>query len=105
QLRLIRFSLRQHLQILELNKNDYLHELFHHKLLLSSSIVRHLSLQIALLIYEHDFYQSFDDIFFSHIIKLFSSDPNLYVRNTLAQFLALYISKHGQYQLLNQIQK
>ncbi|CAF1962284.1 unnamed protein product [Rotaria magnacalcarata] len=105
QLRLIRFSLRQHLQILELNKNDYLHELFHHKLLLSSSIVRHLSLQIALLIYEHDFYQSFDDIFFSDIIKLFSSDPNLYVRNTLAQFLALYISKHGQYQLLNQIQK
>ncbi|CAF1935917.1 unnamed protein product [Rotaria magnacalcarata] len=105
QLRLIRFSLRQHLQILELNKNDYLHELFHHKLLLSSSIVRHLSLQIALLIYEHDFYQSFDDIFFSDIIKLFSSDPNLYVRNTLAQFLALYISKHDQYQLLNQIQK
>ncbi|CAF2980019.1 unnamed protein product [Rotaria socialis] len=105
QLRLIRFSLRQHLQILELNKNDYLHELFHHKLLLSSSIVRHLSLQIALLIYEHDFYQSFDDIFFSHIIKLFSSDPNLYVRNILAQFLALYISKHDQYQLLNQIQQ
>ncbi|CAF3618244.1 unnamed protein product, partial [Rotaria sp. Silwood2] len=29
----------------------------------------------------------------------------LYVRNTLAQFLALYISKHDQYELLNQIQK
>ncbi|CAF4445357.1 unnamed protein product, partial [Rotaria sp. Silwood2] len=105
QLRLIRFSLRQHLQILELNKNDYLNKLFHHKLLISSSIVRHLSLQIAILIYEHNLYQSFDEIFFSHIIKLFSPDPNLYVRNTLAQFLALYISKHDQYELLNQIQK
>jgi hypothetical protein len=105
QLRLIRFSLRQHLQILELNKNDFLNQLFHYSLLIYSSIVRHLSLQIAILIYEHDLYQSFDEIFFSHIIKLFSPDPNLYVRNTLAQFLALYISKHDQYQLLNQIQK
>ena len=104
QLRLIRFSLRQHLQILELNKNDFLNKLFHHSLLIYSSIVRHLSLQIAILIYEHDLYQSFDDIFFLHIIKLFSPDPNLYVRNTLAQFLALYISKHDQYQLLKQIQ-
>jgi len=102
QLRLIRFSLRQHLQ---LNKTDFLNKLFHHSLLIYSSIVRHLSLQIAILIYEHDLYQSFDDIFFSHIIKLFSPDPNLYVRNTLAQFLALYISKHDQYELLNQIQK
>ncbi|CAF1417267.1 unnamed protein product [Rotaria sp. Silwood1] len=105
QLRLIRFSLRQHLQILELNTNGYLHKLFHHKLLISSSIVRHLSLQIAILIYEHNLYQSFDESFFSHIIKLFSPDPNLYVCNTLAQFLALYISKHDQYELLNQIQK
>jgi len=102
QLRLIRFSLRQHLQ---LNKNDFLNKIFHHSLLIYSSIVRHLSLQIAILIYEHDLYQSFDNIFFSHIIKLFSPDPNLYVRNTLAQFLALYISKHDQYELLNQIQK
>jgi hypothetical protein len=102
QLRLIRFSLRQDLQ---LNKNDFLNKLFHHSLLIYSSIVRHLSLQIAILIYEHDLHQSFDDIFFSHIIKLFSPDPNLYVRNTLAQFLALYISKHDQYELLNQIQK
>jgi hypothetical protein len=94
--------LRQHLQ---LNKNDFLNKLFHHSLLIYSSIVRHLSLQIAILIYEHDLHQSFDDIFFSHIIKLFSPDPNLYVRNTLAQFLALYISKHDQYELLNQIQK
>jgi hypothetical protein len=105
QLRLIRFSLRQHLQIFQLNKTDFLHEIFHHSLLISSSIIRHLSLQIAILIYEQDLHQSFNDNFFSHIIKIFSSDPNLYVRNTLAQFLALYISKHEQYQLLNQIQK
>jgi hypothetical protein len=102
QLRLIRFSLRQNLQI---NKNDFLNEIFHHSLLIYSSILRHLSLQIAILIYEQNLYQSFDEIFFLHIIKLFSSDPNLYVRNTLAQFLALYISKHNQYELLNQIQK
>ncbi|CAF1196339.1 unnamed protein product [Rotaria sordida] len=105
QLRLIRYSLRQNLQIFELNKNNYLNQLFHHKLLILSSIIRHLSLQIAILIYEHNFYQLFDDNFFSHIIKIFSSDQNLYVCNTLAQFLALYISKHNQYELLNQIQK
>jgi hypothetical protein len=103
QLRLIRFSLRQHLQIFELKKKNFLDELFHQTLLLYSSIHRHLSLQIAILIYEHDLYQSFDENFFSHIIQLFSSDPNLYVRNTLAQFLALYLSKHDQYPLLNQI--
>jgi len=102
QLRLIRFSLRQHL---ELNQNDFLNQLFHHSLLIYSSILRHLSLQIAILIYEQNLYQSFDENFFSNIIKLFSPDPNLYVRNTLAQFLALYISKHNQYELLNQIQK
>jgi len=105
QLRLIRFSLRQHLQIFELNKNDFLDKLFHYSLLISSSILRHLSLQIAILIYEQNLYQSFDEIFLTYIIKFFSPDPNLYVRNTLAQFLALYISKHNQYQLLNQIQK
>jgi hypothetical protein len=105
QLRLIRFSLRQHLQILELNKNDFLHQLFHHSLLIYSSILRHLSLQIAILIYESDLHQSFNDNFFSHIIKHFSPDPNLYVRNTLAQFLALYISKHDQYSLLDQVRK
>jgi hypothetical protein len=105
QLRLIRFSLRQHLEIFELNNKDFLDQLCHHSLLVYSSIIRHLSLQIAILIYEHDLHQSFDEIFFSHIIKLFSPDPNLYVRNTLAQFLALYISKHHQYQLVNQIQK
>ncbi|CAF0959238.1 unnamed protein product [Adineta steineri] len=105
QLRLIRFSLRQHLHILELNKNDFLNRLCYHSLLNYSSIVRHLSLQIAILIYEHDLYQSFDEQFFTHIIKIFSPDPNLYVRNTLAQFLALYLSKHDQYQLFDQIQK
>jgi hypothetical protein len=105
QLRLIRFSLRQHLQIFKLDKNDFLRKLFHHSLLNHSSIIRHLALQIAILIYEHDLHQSFDEIFFSYIIKLFSPDPNLYVRNTLAQFLALCISKHDQYQLLNQIQE
>lgn len=105
QLRLMRYALRQHLQINELKQKDFLHQLFHHSLLVSSSIIRHISLQIAILIYEQDLYQSFDEEFFSHIIKVFSSDPNLYVRNTLAQFLALYISKHNQYQLLHQIQK
>ncbi|UJR08559.1 hypothetical protein I4U23_012820 [Adineta vaga] len=105
QLRLIRYSFRQHLNIIQFDYQDFLNQLFNHSLLIHSSIVRHLSLQIAILIYEHDLQQSFDEIFFTHIIQLFSPDPNLYVRNTLAQFLALYISKHDQYQLFHQIQK
>lgn len=102
QLRLIRYLLRQYLQI---NSKDFLDKLIHHSLLIYSSILRHLTIQIAILIYEQDLYQSFDEQFFTHIIKLFSSDPNLYVRNTLAQFLALYITKHNQYELLDQIRK
>ncbi|CAF0796308.1 unnamed protein product [Adineta ricciae] len=105
QLRLIRYSFRRHLQILKLDHHDFLNHLFYHSLLDQSSIVRHLSLQIAILVYEQDLFQSFDETFFTRIIQLFSPDPNLYVRNTLAQFLALYISKHDQHQLFNQIQK
>ena len=105
QLRLIRFSLSEHLQLVELSPNDFLEKLFYHTFLSYSSIIRHLSLQIAILIYEHNLYPAFDNRFFSHTIDLFSRDPNLYVRNRLAQFLALSISKYDQYQLLNQIQE
>lgn len=103
QLRLIRFSLRQHLHIAELTHVDFLNQLLHHSHLLHSSIVRHLALQIATLIYDNNLHPSFDETLFAHMLQLFSSDPNLYVRQALAQFIALYISKHDQYQLFNQI--
>ena len=38
QLRLIRYALRQHLQISKLKTNDFLDQLFHHSLLVYSSI-------------------------------------------------------------------
>ena len=103
QLRLIRFSLRQHLRLSELTHVDFLDQLLHHAHLRHSSIVRHLALQIATLIYDHNLHPFFDETLFAHMLQLLSSDPNLYVRHALAQFLALYISKHDRYRLCNQI--
>lgn len=105
QLRLIRYAFRQHLNIVIFQKENYLDELFHHPLLRQSSILRHLALQIAIAIYEQDLQQNFDEQFFIDLIRLFSSDPNLYVRNTLVEFLALYLSKHDQCKLIQEIRR
>ena len=90
QLRLIRYAFRQHLPIIDIQTD----ELLHHPLLRQSSILRHLALQIASLI---------DQPCFVELIKLFSSDPNLYVRNTLVEVLARYLSKPDACRLFQQI--
>ena len=105
QFRLIRYAFRQHLAISTFQKRDFLNELFHHSLLRNSSILRHLALQIAIAIYEQELQQTFDEQDLMDLIRLFSSDPNLYVRKSLVEFLALYLSKHDQFRFIEQIRR
>ena len=110
QLRLIRFAFQQQqlLQIEQLKSSSFLIELIHHSLLVYSSLLRHLTLQIGILFYEqidNNNKQTFDEHFFNEILQLFSSDSNLYVQNTLTQFLAIYLSKHDRYDQIKTLPK
>lgn len=92
QFRLIRYAFRQHLTLINIQTED----LLHHPLLQQSSILRHLALQISCVN---------DQSSFIELIKLFSSDPNLYVRNTLVEYAAVYLSQHDPCELLEQIRE
>ena len=105
QLRLIRYSLRENLDLNEFHRTSFFKELFQHPLLIESSILRDLFLQIAILIFENDRFQSYDQIELEPILKRFSSDRNLYVQKSLAQFLALYIWKSDSYSSLKLLEE
>ena len=89
QLRLIRYSLRQ-----QLSSSVDLQHLYSHPLLTFSSILRHLALQIG------RESSSPSGPTFALILQVFSSDPNLYVRDALAQFLSIFISAGDRHSLL-----
>lgn len=103
QFRLVRYGLEKNLEISEFDRTSFFNELFRHPLLLESSILRHLALQIAIFIYSTDRFQLNDEIELEEILQRFSFDPNLYVQRSLAQFLSLYVIKADCSSCLNSI--
>lgn len=98
QLRLIRYSLRQQLAS-TLSLVDL--TLLCHPLLTFSSILRHLALQIGLLLWQNTRSVFPSGAFFSSLVGVFSSDPNLYVRDALAQFFSLFIDSADLFRQLD----
>ncbi|CAF0997005.1 unnamed protein product, partial [Didymodactylos carnosus] len=92
QIRLIRFLCR-HTAILNNNFNSnhqFLQELFQHEFIKKSSILRLLTLHIALS-HAEKYPVEYDINLFRSIVQIYSPDQNVYVKNVLAQFLSIFI--------------